>query len=69
MRCSGLPERESSWFSPWNRQMRDSTPWTFSAENIWKASTIQQRKSSSEWMNSVGVVHLSAYLSGECHHA
>ena len=23
---AGLPERESSWFSPWNRQTRDSMP-------------------------------------------
>ena len=41
--CFGLPLLESSWFSPWKRHMRASTPKYFNAENIWIASPIQQR--------------------------
>ena len=42
-RCLGLPERDSSWFSPWNSAMRESTPFILSAVNMEIASLIQQR--------------------------
>ena len=34
MRCKGFPERESSWFSPWNRHRRAGTPRSTSAAYI-----------------------------------
>ena len=42
-RCFGLPERESSWFSPWNRHSRAGTPFSLSAVNSSRPSGSGQR--------------------------
>ena len=39
----GLPERESSWFSPWKRHILVGTPLRLRTLNIWIGSLIQQR--------------------------